>query len=124
MSDADTIGFDEQEMEMDEFLDMAQSVAEAAATIEQLRDEATDLNDGPLSADDARGLLYGRNPNLAKRDIEGAWDALVDIGEGNADRPLVRLVAQYAHMTLDEAETVVSELERINDQYGHLRDDE
>lgn len=113
-----------EQVDMGEFLGAVKSVSEAAETVESLGETAAALTDSPLREEDVRDLMYGRNNELTKTDIEYGFNVLQDIASGRCDRPLVRLVSAYTDLNLNEAALVIEEMERLNDEYGHLRDDE
>jgi len=110
-------------MDAGEFVERLESLAAAAEAVETLTADLERLRATGLSDDDARDLIYGRNSGLAKRDIEAMFDAVDQLVDGRADRPVERLLSELSDLNLSETAELMDELDRLNRRYGDLDDE-
>lgn len=110
-------------MDATEFVERLESLAAATKAVETLTQDLERLRETGLSDEDARDLIYGRNSGLAKRDIEAMFDAVDQLGDGRADRPVERLLSELSDLNLSETRELMDELDRLNQRYGDLNDD-
>jgi len=110
-------------MDATEFVERLESLAAATKAVETLTQDLKRLRETGLSDEDARDLIYGRNSGLAKRDIEAMFDAVDQLGDGRADRPVERLLSELSDLNLSETRELMDELDRLNQRYGDLNDD-
>lgn len=101
-----------------EFVDCLEAIADASEAVNTLAADVETLRQTGLTDADAKALLYGRNHDLGKRDIETLFDATDRIAGGKADRPLVRLLSDLSGETLSDTETFIEELDRLRRKYG------
>jgi len=105
-------------MDTAEFVDCLDAIADASAAITTLAADLERLRQTGLDEADAKALMYGRNHDLGKRDIETLFEAVDRIAEGKTDRPLVRLLADVSGENLSDTEAFLDELERLHEKYG------
>lgn len=105
-------------MDARDFRDGIEALADAAAVVSTLADDVERLRNTGLRESDAVDLLYGRNSGLTKTQIRAVIDAINDIERGSDRTLLKRLLADLSTANLSETETVMSELERLQENYG------
>ena len=105
-------------MDAGEFVDCLEAIADASAAVNRLAADIESLRETGLDDADAKALLYGRNHDLGKRDIETLFDAADRLADGKADRPLVRLLSDLSGENLSDTEAFLDELERLHEKYG------
>jgi hypothetical protein len=107
-------------MEAEEFVDRLESLAAASEAVTEMAHDLERLRKTGLDDDDARDLIYGRNSGLAKRDIEAMFDAIDQLGEHRADRPVQRLLSDISGLNLSETSELMEELDRLHQRYGGI----
>jgi len=101
-----------------EFVDCLEAIAGASEAITTLAADLEVLRETGLDEQDAKHLIYGRNRDLGKRDIDTLFDAIDTVAAGRADRPLVRLLASVSKQNQTETAAFLDELERLYEKYG------
>jgi len=104
-------------METTEFVDRLESIADVADTVTEITEDITALRESGLSEEDARDLIYGRNADVRKRDIEALFAAVDELTTGRADRPTRRLLSALSGLTLAETGELIEELDRLRSKY-------
>ncbi|OYR55217.1 hypothetical protein [Halorubrum halodurans] len=110
-------------MDTTEFVERLESLATAAEAVETLSQDLERLRETGLSDADARDLIYGRNSGLAKRDIEAMFDAVDQLADDRADRPVERLLSELSGLNLSETAELMDELDRLSRRYGGLNNE-
>jgi hypothetical protein len=105
-------------MDAEEFTDCLEAIADASEAITTLAEDLERLRQTGLDESDARDLIYGRNHDLGKRDVETLFEAIDAIANGKADRPLIRLLSDVSGKNMTETEALLDELERLHRKYG------
>lgn len=104
-------------IDVEEFYYRLGSLADAADALVRLQEDIAALRQTGLDEQDARDLMYGRNSQLTKSDIDAIFGAIDDVERGSSDL-LVRLLSDVSGLNLQETEEVVSELNRLREKYG------
>lgn len=86
--------------------------------LDDLQTDIRDLTDMPLDNDDLVYILWGRDHNRTKTGTRDALNALGDIGDKPRREVMIRLVAAYSDLNLDEAADFVDDLYQLRDRYG------
>lgn len=105
-------------MNASEFVARLEMLSDAAQVVSGMAHDLERLRKTGLSDDDARDLIYGRNNHLTKTEIEAMFDAVDQISDGRADRPVERLLSEVSGLNLSETSELVDELDRLNQMYG------
>jgi len=105
-------------MDTEEFTDCLEAIADASEAITTLAEDLERLRQTGLDESDARDLIYGRNHDLGKRDVETLFEAIDTIANGKADRPLIRLLSDVSGKNMTETEALLDEIERLHRKYG------
>jgi hypothetical protein len=105
-------------MDTEEFTDCLEAIADASEAINTLAEDLERLRQTGLDESDARDLIFGRNHDLGKRDIETLFESIDTIANGKADRPLIRLLSDVSGKNMTETEALLDELERLHRKYG------
>jgi hypothetical protein len=107
-------------IDAEEFVERLESLAAASEAVTEMAEDLERLRQTGLDDDDARDLIYGRNSGLAKRDIEAMFDAIDELGDHRADRPVTRLLAEISGLNLSETSELMTELDRLHQRYGRI----
>jgi len=107
-------------METQEFVTQLEALAEAAEAVTSMAEDLERLRQTGLDDDDARDLIYGRNSNLTKTEIEALFGALDDVRAGTTGSydPIERLLAEISDLSLTETRGLMDELDRLQRKYG------
>ncbi|MHC3382102.1 hypothetical protein [Haloarcula sp. H-GB5] len=107
-------------METQEFVAQLEALAEAAEAVTSMAEDLERLRQTGLDDDDARDLIYGRNSNLTKTEIETLFGALDDVRAGTTGSydPIERLLADISDLSLSKTRGLMDELDRLQRKYG------
>ncbi|WP_367175071.1 hypothetical protein [Haloarcula rubripromontorii] len=107
-------------MDTQAFVAQLEALAEAAEAVTSMAEDLERLRQTGLDDDDARDLIYGRNSNLTKTEIEALFGALDDVRAGTTGSydPIERLLADISDLSLSETRALMDELERLQRKYG------
>lgn len=104
-------------MPTDEFVGRLEDLAAASKRVESLAEDAEALRQTGLQEQDAKALIYGRNNDVRKSDIETVFDALDDVRDGRGEL-FDRLVADVAGIGIRDTRDILNELELLRDRYA------
>ncbi|RLM32646.1 hypothetical protein [Haloarcula sp. Atlit-120R] len=107
-------------MDAEAFVAQLDALAEAAEAITTMAEDLERLRKTGLSDEDARDLIYGRNSDLTKTEIEALVGAIDDVRAGTTGSydPIERLLADVSDLSLSETRELMGELDRLQRRYG------
>jgi hypothetical protein len=110
-------------VEGEEFLEALEAVENLQESVAALMESFEDMSMG-LDKEDAKRLIYGRNSDLALRDVDAAFHALESIAEEEPEEFVPRMLeGQMTDLTLGEAAEVWGDLLELREKYGDTEDD-
>lgn len=106
-------------MDVDAFVAQLEALAEAAEAVTTMADDLERLRKTGLDDDDVRDLIYGRNNDLTKTEIEALFGAIDDVRAGTTGSydPIERLLADLSDLSLSETTDLMDELDRLQRKY-------
>lgn len=108
----------ETSMPGEEFVEALEAVQEMQDAVRHLKDEMADMDVG-LTRDDAVALVYGRNYNLSKSQVESAFEVMDVVVDAPLDDIAPRLMAgKTGDLTISEAAEVWDDLVNLAEKYG------
>lgn len=108
-------------VEGEEFVEALNGVDRLARAMEEIQQELSDLNVG-LDRDDAIRLIYARNHNMTISQVQGAFDAIDALVDGDPMEAGQRLLATKSDLTIEECGEVLDEMGTLAEKYGSKPD--
>jgi hypothetical protein len=107
-------------MDAEAFVAQLDALAEAADAITTMSEDLERLRKTGLDDDDVRDLIYGRNSDQTKTEIEALFGAIDDVRAGTTGSydPVERLLADLSDLSLSETRDLMGELDRLQRKYG------
>lgn len=104
----------------EQFIEALDAVVVLQDSLEQVREEISNLDTG-LDREDTIRLLKGRNMGMALDDIEAFFDAIDTVIEADPSEIAPRLIqSKVSGLTIEEAAEFFDEMVSLAEKYGSL----
>lgn len=116
--EGDTVWLGDEDIAGEEFIEALNAVREVQQNMRDLQRSMEDLDTG-LDREDAVALIYGRNYDLGKNQVEAAFDVMDVLIEAPPEDIAPRLMAdKTSDLTISEAAEVWDEIVELEKKYG------
>lgn len=106
----------------EQFIEALDAVVELQDSLEQVREEISNLDTG-LDREDTIRLMKGRNMGMALDDIEAFFDAIDTVIESEPSEIAPRLIqSKVSGLTIEEAAEFFDEMVTLAEKYGSLNE--
>lgn len=120
LSDVDEVWIGDISVAGEEFVEALEAVEQFQETVKELKSELDDMSVG-LDREDAMKLIYARNYDLNKSEVEAAFEAVDAFIDEDLDDVAPRIInGEAAGVNLGEAAEVWGDMVRLAEKYGSL----